>query len=266
MSTPPCLLTIAGSDSSGGAGIQADLKTITALGGYGMSAVTALTAQNTVAVKGIFKVPSDFIGLQIRAVAEDIGVDVVKTGMLADPATVEVVADHIEQYCMNRLVVDPVMVSKSGVYLMERGAEAALRRRLLPLATVVTPNLAEAAALAGIEVAGPDEMREAARRIAQSGPLWTVVKGGHLKGPAAVNIAFDGRDFYQFGYERIDTSDTHGTGCTFASAVATFIGFGYDVPEAVEKAGDAVHHAIRNSLRLGGGSGPVAHSGIPPHR
>ncbi len=258
----PRILAIAGSDSGGGAGIQADLKTITALGGYAMSALTALTAQNTIAVSGIFPVPPDFVARQIRAVAEDIGVDAVKTGMLAEVPVVETVAGCIREYGMENLVADPVMTSKSGACLLSAEAESVLRSRLLPLAAVVTPNLPEAAALAGIGVSGLADMREAARRIAQMGPAWTVIKGGHMKGGSPVNLVYDGRDFFEFSYERIDTRNTHGTGCTFASAVATLIGAGRGVLESIQTAGEAVHYAIRHSHDLGGGNGPVSHAAL----
>ncbi len=255
---PPRILTIAGSDSGGGAGIQADLKTITALGGYGMCAVTALTAQNTVGVRGVQEVPPEFVALQIDAVAEDIGVDAAKTGMLSSAPVVEAVADRIRHHRIERLVVDPVMVAGSGARLLEAEGERALRESLLPLALLVTPNLSEAAALSGTEVRKPDQMREAARRIAGLGPRWVVVKGGHLEG-APVDLLFDGSDFTELARPRVETPNTHGTGCTFASATATFLGHGESVPDAVRLAGEALQAAIEDSLPFGKGRGPLDH-------
>ena len=190
------VLTIAGSDSGGGAGIQADLKTIAALGGYGMSAVTALTAQNTVGVRAVHHVGVDFVAAQIDAVAEDIRIDAAKTGMLGERAIVEVVADRVAHHGIRPLVVDPVMVAASGDALLESGGAAALGDLLLPLAEVVTPNLAEAAELAGVPVASRADMREAARRIHAVGPRWVLVKGGHLPGEPA-DLLFDGSDFQE---------------------------------------------------------------------
>ncbi len=258
----PRILAIAGSDSGGGAGIQADLKTITALGGFGMSAITALTAQNTFAVTGVFPSPAEFTARQIKAVIEDIGVDSVKTGMLPDASTVGVVAGAIRRYNLKKTVVDPVMTSKSGARLMGPDTESELRRELLPLTEIVTPNIPEAETLSGITINGREAMREAARRIADMGPAWTVIKGGHIKEGPPVNLVYDGRSFTEFVYERIDNTDTHGTGCTFASAIATFRGFDFDVLESVEKAGEVVHCAIKHPLKLGRGAGPIDHSVI----
>jgi len=258
---PPRILTIAGSDSGGGAGIQADLKTITALGGFGMSALTALTAQNTVEVRGVHEVPVQFVALQIDAVVEDIGVDAAKTGMLSSAAIVEVVADRIRRHGIERLVVDPVMVAKSGARLLEAEAEEALRSELLPLALVATPNLQEAAALCGRTVATLDEMRDAARRIRDLGSRWVVVKGGHLDGDP-VDVLFGGEDFVEIKRPRVATESTHGTGCTFASAIATFLGRGEAVPDAVRLARDALQAALEGALPLGKGHGPLDHRAI----
>ena len=258
---PPRILTVAASDSGGGAGIQADLKTITALGGFGMSALTALTAQNTVAVTGIFEVPPRFVAAQIDAVALDIGVDAAKTGMLASAATVQVVAERLEAHGIDRIVVDPVMVSKSGARLLSPEGEGALRERLLPLALMVTPNLHEAGVLAGMEVTGRGQMREAARRIAALGARNVLVKGGHLEGDP-VDLLFDGRDFFEVARPRVRTTSTHGTGCTYASAIATFIGFGMPLREAVESARDALQRALEHALALGSGHGPLDHAAM----
>ncbi len=257
----PRVLTIAGSDSGGGAGIQADLKTITALGAYGMSAVTALTAQNTVGVRGVFAVPAEFVALQIDAVAEDIGVDATKTGMLNEPDVVECVAERVRRHGLRPLVVDPVMLAKSGDALLKPEAEEALVRALLPLATVVTPNLPEAARIAGMDVEDVKAMRDAARHIKQMGPEWVLVKGGHLSGKP-VDILLGGNGFHSVERPRVDTRNTHGTGCTYSSAIATGLALGMEVPDAVEWARDALQTAMRSALDLGGGHGPLNHGAM----
>jgi len=257
----PRVLTIAGSDSGGGAGMQADLKTITCLGGYGMCAVTALTAQNTVGVRGIHPVDPEFVAEQIDAVADDIGIDAAKTGMLAERAVVEAVAHSIARHGIRPLVVDPVMVAKSGDALLAPDAVAAVRRCLLPLATVVTPNLAEAAVLADMRVGDLAEMRRAARRIRRLGPEWVLVKGGHLEGEPT-DILFAGDEFHEISRCRVETTDTHGTGCTFSAAIATGLAHGMAVPDAVEWARDALQVALRNSLGLGHGCGPLGHGSM----
>lgn len=259
----PRILTIAGSDSGGGAGIQADLKTITALGGFGMSAVTALTAQNTVGVRAIYAVSPDFVAAQIDAVAEDIGVDAAKTGMLATGPIIEVVADRVRRHAIRRLVVDPVMAAKSGDALLEPEAVAVLSGSLLPLAAVVTPNLAEAERLTGVPARDRAGMREAARRLLELGPQWALVKGGHLAGEP-VDVLYDGHDFYEIVRPRVRTASTHGTGCTYASAIATGLGRGMAVPAAVEWARDALQAALRGALALGHGAGPLDHAAMFP--
>ena len=255
---PPRILTIAGSDSGGGAGIQADLKTITALGGFGMCAVTALTAQNTLTVAGVHEVPPRFVAMQIDAVAEDIGVDAAKTGMLSSAAIVEAVADCVRRHAFERLVVDPVMIAKNGARLLAPEAEASMRDLMLPLAMLVTPNLPEAEALAGIPVQDPEAMREAARRIAGLGARAVLVKGGHLAGDP-VDVLFDGSHFTELKRPRVATQNTHGTGCTYSAATATFLGFGHGVAEAVALARDALQTALESALPLGGGHGPLDH-------
>ena len=261
MTQPPRILTIAGSDSGGGAGIQADLKTITALGGFGMSALTALTAQNTIGVTGIQEIPPEFVARQIDAVAEDIGIDAAKTGMLSSAAVIEVVSERLQRHHVERLVVDPVLAAKSGARLLRPEAEQTLRHKLLPLALVVTPNLHEASVLAGRTVATLRDMREAALRIAAMGPRWVLVKGGHLNGDP-VDVLFDGRQYIELARPRIATQNTHGTGCTYAAALATYIGWGLSVPEAAEAARDAVQMALERSLALGHGRGPVNHHAL----
>ena len=250
------ILTIAGSDSGGGAGIQTDLKTITVLGGYGMSAITALTAQNTVGVQAILELPLEFIEKQIDSVIEDIGVDAVKTGMLSSLDIVSLVASKIKQYNIRRVIVDPVMVAKSGDSLLKEEAQKGLIELLIPHAFVVTPNLPEASVLAGIEVNDLKTMKEAARRIYQLGASNVLIKGGHMKGDI-LDLLFDGKTFYEYPTPRIPTKNTHGTGCTFASAIATEIAKGASVQTAVKKAKSFMTNAIRFSLALGEGHGPT---------
>jgi hydroxymethylpyrimidine/phosphomethylpyrimidine kinase len=252
----PRVLIIAGSDSGGGAGLQADLKTVSALGAFGMTAVTALTAQNTTGVYGVVEVPPEFVAQQIEVCVRDLGCDAVKTGMLSSAALIEAVAAAVEGRRLRPLVVDPVMVAKSGAPLLRPEAVAALAARLLPLATVVTPNLHEAQALTGRAVETLQHMKEAARVIHGLGPRNVVVKGGHLAGVVA-DLLFDGRDFTEYRTERIETKHTHGTGCIFASALVAHLAAGQGVPEGVAAAKQFVTAAIRGGLALGQGCGPA---------
>lgn len=254
----PKAMTIAGSDSGGGAGIQADLKTFSALGVYGSSTLTAITAQNTVGVTMIHEIPIDIIVAQIDAVLSDIGADAVKTGMLASSAIVETMAEEMERHQVSRLVVDPVMVAKSGDRLLREDAVEALRTRLIPLAAVVTPNIPEAEALTGLKIETDEDVRRAAEAIVQLGARAVVVKGGHREGPAT-DLFYDGVRFQEFSAPRIDTVNTHGTGCTFASAVAAGLAKGLEVVESVELAKDYVTEAIRWSFPVGRGHGPLHH-------
>ncbi|MFC4768370.1 bifunctional hydroxymethylpyrimidine kinase/phosphomethylpyrimidine kinase [Effusibacillus consociatus] len=251
-------LTIAGSDSGGGAGIQADLKTFTVLGVYGMSALTAITVQNTLGVHGIYNLPLEAIEKQIDAVVTDIGVDAVKTGMLSQVPIIELAAAKIRQHRIRNLVVDPVMVAKGGARLLEASAQNALIEHLLPVAQVVTPNLPETEVLIEREIRTVDDMREAAKRILEFGPRTVVVKGGHLAGDA-VDIVYDGENFYELASPRIETRHTHGTGCTFSAAVTAELAKGKNVLEAVSVAKEFITCAISDSLELGGGHGPTNH-------
>ena len=251
-------LTIAGSDSGGGAGIQADLKTFAALGVYGSSALTAITAQNTVGVTAVHEIPVEVISAQIDAVLDDIGADAIKTGMLSSSAIIECVSTAIRRRQVQHLVVDPVMVAKSGDSLLREDAIDSLRNLLLPLAAVVTPNIPEAEALTSRTIASPGDARRAAREIVDLGCRAVVVKGGHLDGPAT-DLLFDGVDFLEFTSPRIDTKNTHGTGCTFASAVAAGLARGMSTPSAVALAKDYVTEAIRHSFPIGQGHGPLNH-------
>lgn len=251
-------MTIAGSDSGGGAGVQADLKTFAALGVYGASTLTAITAQNTVAVTAVHELPEDVISAQIDAVVSDIGVDAVKTGMLSSSAIVGVVAQGIKRHRISNLVVDPVMVAKSGDALLRQEAVDSVRTMLVPLAALVTPNIPEAETLTEMTISSEEDVREAARRILALGAGAVVVKGGHREGPAT-DLFYDGSSFVEFSSERFDTVNTHGTGCTFASAAAAGLAQGKSVVEAVAQAKEYVTEAIRHSYPLGQGHGPVHH-------
>jgi len=258
----PVALTIAGSDPSGGAGIQADLKTFSALKVYGMSVITALTAQNTQGVSGLMEAGADFVGQQIDAVATDIVPVAVKTGLLSSSAIVAVVAAKVRQYGLARLVVDPVMISTSGSRLLEADAIEPLRRLLLPLAEIVTPNLAEARALTGRNIRTPEDMEEAAIDIHSFGARHVLIKGGHLEGNEAIDVFFDGNAFTRLSSERINTNDCHGTGCVLSAALAAYLARGEPVAGAVQLAKEFVTGAIGNGLRLGGGHGPCDPLGI----
>ena len=258
MSGIPRALTIAGSDSGGGAGIQADLKTFAALGVYGMSAIAALTAQNTLGVRSIVELDPAFVSLQIRMVAEDIGIDAVKTGMLSNAAIITQVAEDLRELGLPKLVVDPVMVAKGGDRLLRNDAVTAMIEELFPLALVVTPNLHEVSALTGLEVSSVEGMQEAACAIKAMGPQYVVIKGGHLAG-APLDLLFDGSQFHRYVNVRYDTPHTHGTGCTFASAIAAGLARGFAVEEAVARAKIYITGAIRQGLPLGRGHGPVHH-------
>jgi hydroxymethylpyrimidine/phosphomethylpyrimidine kinase len=259
MSTAPRLrvLSIAGSDSGGGAGIQADLKTFSAFGVFGMTAITAITVQNTRGVSSVDAASPGTVGEQIRAVASDIGVDAAKTGMLANAGIVEAVATAVAETEIHPLVVDPVFVSKHGNVLLEEDAVGALRTLILPLATLVTPNLPEAAGLAGVPVETRDDMRRAADAILALGAGAVMVKGGHLSGDRAADLLVhpDGEEWLD--QERIDTDHTHGTGCTLSAAAASRLALGDSVPEAARAAKAFVTEAIRHALPLGHGIGPV---------
>jgi hydroxymethylpyrimidine/phosphomethylpyrimidine kinase len=254
----PRVLTIAGSDSGGGAGIQADLKTFSVMGVYGMTAITAVTIQNTKGVAGYEELSPRTVGDQIRAVASDIGVDAAKSGMLASAAIVEAVAEAVSEGGIPNLVVDPVAVSKHGLSLLDADAVDALRRRILPLATLVTPNLPEAGGLAGSRVETADDMLRAAEAILGLGARAVLVKGGHLEGSSMSNDLFvDGERCEWVEAERIDTRHTHGTGCTLSAAIAASLARGDELLASVRAGKAFVTEAIRHSLRIGGGIGPV---------
>src|SRR5688572_25372144 len=255
----PTALTIAGSDSGGGAGIQADLKTFTAHGVYGTSAITALTAQNTVGVNGVHVVPDDFVAAQIEAVVSDLGCHAVKTGMLANSTIVEAVAAAVESLELPNLVVDPVMVAKSGDHLLDEEAVHALRWTLIRLARVVTPNIPEAEVLAKMTIKSVDDMKEAARRIGMLKPSAVVIKGGHLAGPEVIDILLEKGEYHEWIGPRIEGPNTHGTGCTFASAIAAHLAKGAPLKDAVPAAKAYVEGAMRHGIALGKGHRPLNH-------
>ncbi len=252
-------LTIAGSDSGGGAGIQADLKTFAAFGVFGTSAITAVTAQNTLGVTAVHLVPPDIVTAQIEAVAGDIGADAVKTGMLATAAIVECVAAAVRALELANLVVDPVMIAKSGAKLLADDAVAAMKAELLPLARVVTPNVPEAEVLAGMPIRSDADLEEAGRRIANLGPRAVLLKGGHLPGPDVVDLLFEDGRFQRWSRARVSGPNTHGTGCTFAAALAACLARGSSLDQAVPKVKSYVASAIAEGPSLGRGHRPLHH-------
>jgi hydroxymethylpyrimidine/phosphomethylpyrimidine kinase len=254
---PPRVLTVAGSDSGGGAGIQADLKTMLALGVHGMSVITAVTAQNSLGVQGAWELPVEAVRAQYRSVVDDIGVQAVKTGMLASAELVEAVAELIAGTDAPA-VVDPVGVSKHGDPLLAASALDSVRTKLLPVATVATPNLDEVAQLTGVHVESEDDLRRAAEAVLDHGPRWVLIKGGHLSGDA-VDLLTDGQDEYRYRAPRHDNRHTHGTGCTLASAIASGLAKGLAVPDATMAAKEYVTGAIAAGFALGTGIGPVDH-------
>lgn len=254
----PHVMTIAGSDSGGGAGIQADLKTFAALGTYGTSVLTAVTAQNTKEVAAIAEVPEEVVIAQIDTVVEDIGAQAVKTGMLSSKSLIGNIVDRLEAWGIPHLVVDPVMVSKSGVPLLSRDAVATVRDELLPLATIVTPNLFEAGMLTGMDVHSQEQMEEAARAIAEMGPPVVVVKGGHLEG-TPVDLVLENGTVHWLEAVRVDTQNTHGTGCTFSAAIAAMLAHGCSNLEAIRLAKLFVTNALQHSYRIGEGHSPANH-------
>jgi len=250
---------VAGSDSGGGAGIQADLKTATLLGSYAASVITALTAQNTRGVGAIHGIPASFVAEQLDAVLRDIPVDVVKTGMLFSAEIIEVLVEKLARYGKRMLVLDPVMVAKGGSSLIDEAAVAKLLEKLLPSAYLITPNVPEAEALTGLTIRDEDDMELAARELHHLGARNVLLKGGHLSGPEATDILFDGNTVRRYVSQRFTTNNTHGTGCTYASAIAAFLAQGEPLPVAVARAKEFVSEAIRCAVPLGQGHGPVNH-------
>lgn len=252
------VLTIAGSDSGGGAGIQADLKTFSALGTYGMSVITAVTAQNTRGVFRVVEMDKTMVKSQIDCIFDDIRVDAVKIGMVSNAEIIAQIAASLTEWHAQNIVVDPVMVSKSGHHLLRPEAKKQLVEKLLPLATVVTPNIPEAEVILDREIKNVDEMAEAAMDIYRLGPRSVLVKGGHLDGDAT-DIFFDGKTITEFTAEHVHTRNTHGTGCTLSSAIAAHLAQGHDLVTAIRKAKEYLTEAIKHGLNIGKGIGPVHH-------
>ena len=252
------VLTIAGSDSGGGSGIQADLKTILSLGGYGMSVVTAVTAQNTLGIQGMVPIAPEFVALQLESTLGDIGADCVKTGMLVNAEIVRVVAEKIAKYQIEKVVVDPVLASEWGSVLLDEEGRKAVVKELFPVAYLLTPNIPEAEILTGKTITTVSDMKKAAKRLQKMGPKYVLVKGGHLK-EMAVDVLHDGSQHYEFSTERVRTRHTHGTGCTLASAIATRLAQGISLMECIDQAKRYLYRALRFSLSLGGGIGPTNH-------
>ncbi|MFP4661532.1 MAG: bifunctional hydroxymethylpyrimidine kinase/phosphomethylpyrimidine kinase [Halanaerobiales bacterium] len=265
-------LTIAGSDSGGGAGIQADLKTFSALGVYGMSVITSVTAQNTTGVTAVEDISAEVVGKQIDAVFSDIEVDAVKIGMVSNSDIIEIIAEKLKKWEVSNIVLDPVMISESGSYLLQKDARQALINDLFPLVDLVTPNLYEAAALLEREIVTIEDMEEAAVDLFEFGSKAVLVKGGHLenkktdisgrakKVPSrAVDIYYDGESIHRYEADRIETRNTHGTGCTYSSAIASYLAFGFELKEAIKKAKKYITAAIKYSIDIGEGPGPTNH-------
>lgn len=258
MKKVPRAMTVAGSDSGAGAGIQADLKTFSRFGVYGTTAITAITAQNTLGVQAVYTLPPRVVAAQIDSILSDIGADAVKTGMLSCAAIIEVLAERINKWQIANLVVDPVMVAASGDALLDREAVEALKKLLLPRALIVTPNLPEAEALSGIKLTEDQGgLEEALRRLAALGPRWVLLKGGHFGGAESVDVLFDGHTARRYSARRVDIRNPHGTGCTLAAALTACLVLGLDVPEAVARAKRYISSALAASYPVGGGYPPV---------
>jgi len=255
----PRVLTIAGSDPGGGAGIQGDLKTFTAFRVYGLSVITAVTVQNTLGVRGVNPVAARLVAAQAEAVLADIGADAVKLGMLASPAIVKTAARCLKKYAIKKIVLDPVMLAKDGRALLAENAVGALINELLPLALIVTPNAPEAARLAGVKVETRADARRAAKIISGFGPRFVLVKGGHLPGKVCRDLLFDGSEFVEFSSPRLDTRNTHGTGCALSAAIAACLALNLEPCAAVKEARLYLSGALSNSFSLGGGCGPLNH-------
>lgn len=261
MRKPECpkVLSIAGSDSGAGAGIQADLKTFAALGCYGMSVVTAVTAQNTIGITAIQQMPADIVAAQLDAVLEDIGADAAKIGMVSSQENIEAIADRLDRFRVKNIVVDTVMQAKDGAVLLPRKAQGIFVRLIFPLALVATPNIPEAEAITGRKICSVEEMKEAARYVFDKGARSVLIKGGHLDSEKCTDVFYDGRDYAIFESNRIPGKNTHGTGCTLSAAIAANLAKGMDLRESIGSAKEYVTGAIRFGLCLGNGNGPLDH-------
>ncbi|PLS18000.1 bifunctional hydroxymethylpyrimidine kinase/phosphomethylpyrimidine kinase [Bacillus sp. M6-12] len=256
-------LTIAGSDSGGGAGIQADIKTFQELGVFGMSAITAVTAQNTLGVQAVYPMTAEAVARQIDSIGEDIGADAVKTGMLFNAEIIEAVSVKIRQYQWKNVVVDPVMIAKGGASLLQNEAVYSLKKYLLPLIMIITPNIPEAEVLTEMHIHSDRDKREAAKKLYDLGARNIVIKGGHDDDPnESVDLLYDGSDFFTFRSKRINTKNTHGTGCTFSAAVTAELAKGSNVHESITIAKDFIQAAIEDQLSIGQGHGPTNHGAL----
>jgi hydroxymethylpyrimidine/phosphomethylpyrimidine kinase len=253
-------LTIAGSDSGGGAGIQADIKTFQELSVFGMSAITAITAQNTLGVQAVFPMTAEAVVRQIESIGDDIGVDALKTGMLFNAEIIEAVSEKIKKYNWTKVVVDPVMIAKGGASLLQKEAILAMKKFLLPVSMVITPNIPEAEVLTGMKIESGDDKKEAAKCLLEFGVKNVIIKGGHDENTnEATDVLFDGKEFNTFTSKRIPTKNTHGTGCTFSAALTAEIAKGASLYEAVTTAKGFIQAAIEEDLKIGGGRGPTNH-------
>jgi len=256
---PARLLIVAGSDSGGGAGLQADVKTATALGVYAMTAVTAVTVQDTIGVHAFHPIPTKIVAAQIAHVLSDIGADAIKTGMLVSGATVEAVAGALAPYASIPLIIDPVMIAKGGTALLDDEGIEAMKRLLFPKAALITPNAPEAARLTGLRVETPDDLVRAAEKLRDGGVRAVLAKGGHLAGDTVTDVLADADGLHIFRTRRIENPSTHGTGCTLATAIAAGLAQGFGLEDAVSRARAYLHEAIRTGLALGRGTGPLNH-------
>jgi hydroxymethylpyrimidine kinase/phosphomethylpyrimidine kinase len=255
----PKIMTIAGSDSGGGAGIQADIKTIAALGGYGTTVITAITAQNTREVTAIHEIPVEIIEAEFRAVMEDIGADALKIGMLGTSRIIETISGLLGEFRVNHVVLDPVMISKSGAELLQPDAVDALIGKLIPQCSLLTPNIPETEKLVGFPISSDEDIQNAAFILQRMGVPAVLIKGGHLNRPNIMNTLFDGKEFHRFTTTRLDTAYTHGTGCTLSSAIATHLGYNKPLVEAVELSIQYVSEGIQKGYRVGRGTNPLNH-------
>ncbi|PAE26295.1 MULTISPECIES: bifunctional hydroxymethylpyrimidine kinase/phosphomethylpyrimidine kinase [Bacillaceae] len=252
-------LTIAGSDSGGGAGIQADLKTFQELGVFGMSALTAVTAQNTRGVQGVYPMTAEAVASQLQSIGEDLRPDAVKSGMLFSAEIIETVSKEIAEYGWNNIVIDPVMIAKGGACLLQTEAILAMKKHLIPLSMVITPNIPEAEVLTDANIRSMKDKRKAAKELHRLGARHVIIKGGHDEGKVAADLLFDGESFTEFKSNRIQTVNTHGTGCTFSAAITAGLAEGFSVPQAVDRAKQFIQAAIEHDLRIGSGHGPTNH-------